>query len=426
MPCLCGRNPDFGSGGLAHCLLCLLQFQNLINSGTVLIYAPDLLPMNTYIPHKRYPATAFHGEDRLFGEILLHTDSLIFASGGNSVSLPLHGLNIKAGGANDRMLFFTHASEAEWTVCSGDHGILNDPVLADSDSLRAQTALIHKAQKKSWQILALIILLTAGGIYGLFMLRNPLVKAIAEKIPPIWEEKLGEGVFTQLKAGQRFIDDREVKDMLARITEPLLSQIPRKSYSFQVHIADNGEINAYALPGGIIVINTGLILQAESPEQIAGVLAHEVAHVTLQHGLRQMISSAGIIVLLQAFFGDVSGITAVLAEGSAFLLTRKYSREFEREADERGWQYLTSARIDPRGMSGFFQMLVRKQEEGKVGKTLSSLEDSLNFLSTHPSGRERIEHLAEMWESAEQTDDFMPLDLNLSAFQKKVAGMKNQ
>lgn len=329
-------------------------------------------------------------------------------------------MTIKAGGANDRMLFFTHASEPEWTVCATDHTVLENPFLKAVAPLDAQIGRIRKAKRRSLHVLALMILIVAGGVCGLFMLKEPLVAGIAESIPAKWEERLGDAAFSQLKAGTRFIEAPEVNAMLARITGPLLSHIPQERYPFEIHIAQDDTVNAFALPGGIIVLNAGLILEARSSEEIAGVLAHEAAHVTLRHGLRQMIGSAGIFLLVQAFFGDASGILAVMAENSAFLLTRKYSRDYERQADETGWRYLIDAGIDPRGMSAFFELLLKKQEESDAGKTLSALGDAFNFLSTHPTSRERIDHLSDMWKRSDHATDFISLNLNLAEFQQAV------
>ncbi|MFW6236744.1 MAG: M48 family metalloprotease, partial [Desulfovibrionales bacterium] len=101
------------------------------------------------------------------------------------------------------------------------------------------------------------------------------------------------------------------------ITDPVFQGIPETEYDFRVYLARNPEINAFALPGGIIVLNSGLILSATGPDQVAGVLAHEAAHVTLRHGLRQIIGTVGLFALVQALFGDATGLMAVLIDNSA-------------------------------------------------------------------------------------------------------------
>ncbi len=170
---------------------------------------------------------------------------------------------------------------------------------------------------------------------------------------------------------------------------------------------------------GHIVFHTGLLLFAESAEEVAGVLAHEAAHVTLQHGLRQLISSVGIYALVQAFLGNAEGLLAVIADNGAFLLTQKYSRDYERDADDKGWFYLVNANISPRGMIGFFSSLLEEQEKG-TGKDIPGVENTLNFLSTHPTTKERIEHLQEKWKKLDRRSEYMSFNLNFQRFQNVI------
>ncbi len=145
-------------------------------------------------------------------------------------------------------------------------------------------------------------------------------------------------------------------------------------------------------------------------------LAHEVAHVTLQHGMRQILGTAGIYTLIQAIFGDAGGLIAVIAENSAFLLTQKYSRDYEREADERGMAYLADAGINPKGMADFFNRLLKAQEKNAVTRA----GDALNFLSTHPTTQERIEHLRQKMETPDQQTQYISLAPDFERFQSML------
>jgi predicted Zn-dependent protease len=142
---------------------------------------------------------------------------------------------------------------------------------------------------------------------------------------------------------------------------------------------------------GHIFIHTGLLKAADRPEELAGVLAHEMAHITRRHAFRKLIESSGLYLVAQYFFGDATGITAALANSSELLLKQKYSRDFEREADDTGWQYLVEAKIDPRGMIDFFEKL--KADEAKSGSGSGTGPD---LLSTHPSTAERIRRLKKL------------------------------
>ncbi|MDM8535569.1 M48 family metallopeptidase [Desulfobacterales bacterium HSG17] len=368
-----------------------------------------------YLHH--YKASAFEQNNRFFGEIALDKNTLYFKSGNTRVNFPLKNLMIRAGGANDKMIFLTHANYPGWTVCTTDHELLKDSYLNSHTQIAEQTAKIQQGKTRTFMILAFILVLCAASLYALFALKEPLVTALAKRIPPSWEQKLGDAAFLQIKAEKGFVENDQAGQALKKIIEPLFSKIPQERYGFKVHIARDPAVNAFALPGGIIVLNTGMITSAATPEEIAGVLAHEAAHVTLQHGTRQLIASVGIFALIQAFFGDVTGLAAILVDNSALLLTRKYSRDYEQEADDIGWSYLENANINPQGMIDFFKLLLKKQNENKAEKAISKIGDSLNFLSTHPTTTHRIEYLQNLLEKTDKNREYMQFDLDFKEFQ---------
>jgi predicted Zn-dependent protease len=146
---------------------------------------------------------------------------------------------------------------------------------------------------------------------------------------------------------------------------------------------------------------------ARRPEEVAGVLAHELAHVTQKHGFRKIIESAGLMATIQFLFGDASGMLGVITESSRYLLNQKFSRDFEREADDVGWDCLVVARIDPRGMIDFFKTLKLEQEKSNVPV------DAVSFLSTHPPTKERIGRLEKKWAEMKEKEQFPRLEMRL-------------
>ncbi|MDM8548811.1 M48 family metallopeptidase [Desulfobacterales bacterium HSG2] len=373
-----------------------------------------------------YQGGAFHNglsDGRAFGKITVTSDSLHFETEGSAAELPLQGLVIKAGGAGDRMLFFTHNSVPGWTLHTTDHSILNNMNLTSYSDMAGQIARIQGAKKRSKMVLIAFVVLCMAGIYGLLSLKEPLVTAAAKRMPAKWEQKLGDAAFYQLKAGKDFVEDKEATELLKQISAPLFSRIPEKRHAFTVHIAKDEAVNAFALPGGHIVLNTGLLLSAESAEEALGVLAHEAAHVTLQHGLKQLLSSAGIYILIQAFLGDAEGLLAIIADNGAFLLTQKYSRDYEREADDKGWSYLVNAEINPRGMIVFFSRLL-EEEEKMSHKSVATVGDTLNFLSTHPTTRERIEYLQRKGKEIDRRSGYVSFDSEFRRLQDVIREKK--
>ena len=366
-----------------------------------------------------YAGGAFFHQDRTYGALAVKASGLHYKSAEEAFSFPLKGLVIEAGGANGKTLFFTHPEFADRVLFTSDQRILKDLALTGHAALEPMIRRIRKVRARSWFILAGLLVILCGGFASLFLFKESIVIAVAEQIPARWEARLGQSALNQLKAGFEFIEDAAIRDQLTRITDPVFQGIPETGYDFRVYLAKNPEINAFALPGGIIVLNSGLILSATAPEQVAGVLAHEAAHVTLRHGLRQMIGSVGLFALVQALFGDATGLMAVLIDNSALLLTRKYSRDYEREADEAGWAYLTAAGIDPRGMIAFFNLLLKEAEKG--GPLPAGLGEALHFLSTHPATPERMDRLRKKWRSSNaHIGDFRRFEVDFQDLQARI------
>jgi predicted Zn-dependent protease len=168
-----------------------------------------------------------------------------------------------------------------------------------------------------------------------------------------------------------------VKEMIARL-EP---HSELKGLNFEVRVMDSPEVNAFCLPGGKIVVYTGLLRKAKTAEQVAGVLSHEMAHAIKRHGLQSVTESLGIIVAIELMIGDVGGLVALGVElGKSAALTG-YSREAETEADLVGVRMLHAAAIDPLELSSFFEML---KDEG------DDTPDAIAWLSTHPQHAVRI------------------------------------
>jgi Zn-dependent protease with chaperone function len=206
--------------------------------------------------------------------------------------------------------------------------------------------------------------------------------AAAAVVPLRWEEKLGEAVAEDFT--DRFEECTEplARETLEKIVEKLYSAAPANPYTFRVHLIRHPMINAFAAPGGDIIVFSGLIESSEKPEELAGVLAHEMVHVIRKHSLKNIFQSLSTYMLLSLVFGDVSGVTEVVHT----LGETRYSRAWEREADLMGTELLIAAGIDPSGMATFFKTLKEKTPE---------IPGALKYLSTHPLTAERIRAIEE-------------------------------
>jgi predicted Zn-dependent protease len=356
---------------------------------------------------------AFHN-GRASGFIRIHNDFLTFIAENIQIDLPLSRLQIKLGGSSDRLVFFSHPDKTSFSVYTSEQTILQHPALATSDQTTRQLARIHTKKTLNKLIIATVLAVIAFLGYGLYLLKAPAVNYLAGKIPVAWEKQLGDTVFEQAIGGKKLIETDEIKRDLEKLTTPLVKAIDNQGYQFQFHIIDDPTLNAFAIPGGHVVIHSGLILNADRSEEVLGVLAHEIAHVTHRHSLKQMINSAGLMIILQALLGDAEGVMALITQHSAFLLQQKYSRNMEGEADDSGLAYLLKAKINPNGLVTFFEKL--QAQSGTMGE----IQDSLNLLSTHPKTESRIEALQEKIKHKSKNASFIKIELDFKGFQDKV------
>lgn len=329
-----------------------------------------------------------------------------FVSEEGRVSLPLAGLEVERGGAANRLVFFTHASRPDWKVFTSDGAILKHPELARDPRVAALAGGIRRRRMLAGAALGLVLAVPVLLLLGLFLARGWMVGKLAEQVPVAWEEGIGEAAFKQLGAA-RVVEDPGVLADFEKISGRLVAGIGSERYRFTFYIVEDSSLNAFALPGGTMAIHTGLLLAADSAEEVAGVMAHELAHVTAQHGVRNLIEMAGLYAVVTALFGDATGVMAVVANNAPVLLQMKFSRDHEREADAMGFGFLMAADIDPSGMITFF----RKLQEEQGGASPPAI------LSTHPATTERIANLERLLATGGK---FSPIDLNYGEFKERL------
>lgn len=190
------------------------------------------------------------------------------------------------------------------------------------------------------------------------------------------EAKLGEIIFSQHEAGLKLVEGEAlsmVRDIGGKLTRD-------SRHKFQFFVADDKSVNAFAMPGGYVVVHTGLLQLADNAEEVAGVLAHEVQHVEQRHSLRGIAQSLGLSAALGLLLGDLGGLASLGGD----LLKLKFSRDHETEADREGLKALVAAKINPAGMRDFF------------GKMAAQSKLDLGFLSTHPASEERMADMDRM------------------------------
>ena len=237
---------------------------------------------------------------------------------------------------------------------------------------------VRQRSRFAWSLVGGMILST---VLGLWLGSDLLVEIAVSRIPVEWEQKLGESAYRDFLSHQEVMKEGPAVAALGEMTQRMTAQIPDSPYKFEVTVVKSDVVNAFALPGGYVVVFTGLMKKAESGEEVAGVLSHEFNHVLQRHGLERIVKSLGIMTVAAIVFGNQQGLVGMMKQLGVELFTLKFGREQETEADLTGLQLLQRAKIDPAGMIRFFERLAEK-DEGRV-----------EWLSTHPMSTARAERL---------------------------------
>lgn len=198
------------------------------------------------------------------------------------------------------------------------------------------------------------------------------------------EEKLGEILWGIFKTTENENTDPFVEEVLdSLLTNICLANDIEKS-SIKLHVLMNDQVNAFALPDGHLVIYSGLIVNADNPEELAGVICHEIAHIELRHVMKKLIKEIGLSMLISMTTGGSGGGPA--RETAKMLSSTAYDRTLEKEADLKAVDYLTKAGINPEPFANFFTKLSQKEPESMK---------YFSWMSTHPDTRARATYIRE-------------------------------
>ena len=273
--------------------------------------------------------------------------------------------------------------------------IVDDPGVVEA--LRPVAPHLKRRTRTSGRAVARIALwavLAAGSVAGIVLVLIPLLSAqLAAVTPDSAKFRLGRAVLVQVAellpgpAGpasrQRYCSREDGRAALQRLADRLAADLPDPP-TVRVVVVNTLLVNAFALPGGIMVFTRGLLVQAESAEEIAGIAAHELGHIAHDHSTRALYRSFAVALLVGVLFGDLTGGT--LAGGLAeWLVNTGYSRDAERDADAFALARLEAAGIGARGLADFFSRLKEREKDGDGPLA--------RMLSTHPATDERLAHI---------------------------------
>jgi Zn-dependent protease with chaperone function len=243
---------------------------------------------------------------------------------------------------------------------------------------RGLEAMRQRDRRLRWLIaLALVAVVLPFLAVALFWLNSERIAGwAAGHVSLRDEQRLGRLVFAQMQPGLKLIEQgpalRMLRELGGRLTQG-------SAYDYRWYLAESPEINAFAIPGGHVVVYTGLLRLAHGPEEVAGVLAHEVQHVEARHTLENLMHALGWRAVLSVALGDFGG--GVWAGMAHRLVTLEYGRDQEREADLKALEGLRRAGIAPDGLVGSLEKLARMEGMGVA------------LLASHPTSEQRIHDL---------------------------------
>ena len=234
-------------------------------------------------------------------------------------------------------------------------------------------------QKAALQLFAFIIVFL-GVWLGITQLKLTEVLSVEVKVSQL-ERSLGEFYMKLLNQSEDEILDKDIVCRIMDIKDKICTSNSIDAEDIKVHVFNSSDVNAYALPDKHLVINTALITFCENPEELAGVMAHEIAHIEKNHVMRKLSKEIGFAALSAMIGSGQAG-----AEGLRILSSTAYDRKMEEEADSFAVDYLQNSKIAP---SRFADLMYR------ISLKESVLQKNLTLISTHPNTEKRAQSILE-------------------------------
>lgn len=308
------------------------------------------------------------------------------APGSQLISAPLESLSVQLGGHNENKLKISDQS-GEWTLILDDRAALKNLITCvQGSTLASQLSEIdkklaqHPARERNYWNKVLV-----GGLL-IALLSYISLEAIGQlavsKIDPAWESRFAD----LLSQSYELKSDTPQAQRVNRIGKRLEASIKDNPYTFRYFVSDSQEVNACALPGGLVTVNEGLLEKA-TDDELAGVMAHEIGHVIHRDSLRMLVHTMGIssavgLIMGATHLDKIAGVTNVTAI-TKNLENLSYSRQQEAAADSFGVRLAVDADFRGSGLIDFFQRMEKEEPNFKNDNTLP-------LLSNHPMTEERI------------------------------------
>lgn len=231
--------------------------------------------------------------------------------------------------------------------------------------------------------LLLFIVIAFGGCYYVYSKINWSGLFGVKKITENVDEQLGDVFWKSYSAEMVEVKNSKIVDPIQQMVRHLCSENNIASSSINVHVVENKEINAFAMPGRHLVVHTGLIDFADHEDEIAGVIAHEIAHIESGHVVKKLGKEIGLSILMNLTLGDIGG--EVVRNALSTITSTAYDRSLEKEADLKAVDYMVAAKMNPIYLASFLEKLDKQAQTPEV----------LQWVSTHPDSKVRVAYIKE-------------------------------
>jgi len=309
--------------------------------------------------------------------------NLSMENGGVSFGQTYHqysDLKFEIGGSNDSLLFIHLPNNLSLYI---ELSFENKKLLQQIESQQDIFRDLFKKKRSTYKFDIIVLGAFLAIVSLVIYFRGPLFSSVSALFPQSLERKIGNKIF-QKDSKDTFLAQQEAEKKLYDLVKNIKS-FDESQYT--IHLSSKSELNAYATLGGHIFVNVGLIKKLKTPEQLLGVVAHEMVHARNRHVVKNLFQSAGVFIFFQALLGDISGVAAVLIDGGAPLLNLSYSRDLETEADIQSVSILNDSDIDPSGLIAALEIIEvesKKLAAEMPGADILAKIEKHNFLRSHP------------------------------------------
>ena len=322
----------------------------------------------------------------------LHGSLRVEDTGNTSRDIAATDLSLTRGGWRGDAINFSWQQEGQsWAVTVDEPQAVAQLAKELPSHLSGQIVAWQKHSKRSerWSTAALTVVglftfLPLFVLIALFMMRDRILDTVIAKMPTSIDARIGELMHQQLLQSGELVQDGIAVEAVRAVGQRFLAHLPKQDFSFRFEVVNDKSVNAFAAPGGLVIVHTGLLAKTTSVDQLVGVLGHEITHVMRRHSLRQLVYDLGLSTTLRWLLGVPDGVADTIAGAAVNLSGLKFSREQEIEADRGGVELLQKARLPATGLQSFFEELSRNK--GQVP----------TFLSTHPADAERSTTLQQL------------------------------